>query len=544
MAHQTALRNYVTFAENMEKSHRYVHCALSFYRNVFHDVSLPAMQALALLVLHFRNMPKPGVSWSFSHQVLVRLTELQYHRDPDKIALPPHERTPLAKEMRKRVFHSVLGICVTTGCRVGLPAPWQFSHVDVPLPTALKDEELSADGILPKRSGSCDFYPSLHVSRQLPLITELYNNIISVRRPGNEYLKTVEALDAKIVAWRQHWDETIKHEKPEPFLQVATLLIESWTAEYQLTLHHPVCCTAASPEAMEKNLDSCHKAAKRLLQAFHTLNKYKGIDFTWHSTAAYAMGFGVTLYIYRRRKSPVTREQYQTICNELSGWMSLMAYADVVLKTNNHLQHIFQPRRHALEEEYRKLIIEPPTPVQVPQSSFAPVNGSALNSRVKVETTPQPAPKAINAAPPFEAMAQSSPAMHPSNSSSTPIYAGPPGPSFPATSWAQPPPLHAPEQYPPTSTVPQSYSSYQPTVLPTPTSQPGQYQQQIPVSLAPLLNNPNGVFASYAGPTQTATHTIVPLPDFSQMTFNQAHYYGDGTGSYAWPFIGLPPGQQ
>lgn len=332
IAHQTAVRNHRFSAEKFDDSHRYLHCALGYYRELHFDRSLASMQAMALIIIHFRNLPKPGISWAFCHKVLVRAIELEYHRDPDKIQLPEGESDALSKELRKRVFHSILGVCVTTGCRVGLPAPWQFQHIDIPLPKALKDSEISRFGISSDLSGHCDFWPCLHLAKLLPLLTELHNNIIAVRKPAAEYIRTVEVLNAKIVAWRQDWDESTKSEPKHVNLMVASLLFETWAAEYQLNLYHPVCCTSDDPDVIERHVDMCHKSAKRLLQSFHLLSsRYKGVDFTWHSTLAYATGFGVTLYVYKRKKAPVTLEQFEAMRNELKGWISLMAYADLVL---------------------------------------------------------------------------------------------------------------------------------------------------------------------------------------------------------------------
>ncbi len=544
LAYQTALRNHSTSAENIAKSHHFIHCALGFYRNIYHDTSLPAMQALSLLLVHFRNMPKPGVTWSFSNQILVRLIELQYHRDPDKIVLPQGEQTPLAKELRKRVFHSVLTICITTGCRVGLPAPWHFTQLDVPLPTALCDAEISDNGLLAERSGSCEFYPSLQLSRLLPLLTELHNNVVSVRRPEAVYLKTVEALNTKILAWRQHWDDSIKHETLHPNLQVATLLVEQWAAEFQMTLYHPAVCTSTSPDILERHLDICHKAARRILQAFHTLSsKYKGVDFTWHSTTAYAMGFGVTLHTYKKRKAPLTREQYQAISNELKGWMSLIAYADVVLKTNNHLQHVFQPRQQALEEEYRSLIIDSAKPASAPQQPLQNINGITPNPQLKNEQSTQPAPQATHLSQNSDHM-QQSPSMNTHHHSNGPVYVGPYR-SYPASPWTQPPP---PQSRPYTSASPVQHayphSPYpQQSPVQPPASQPPQYHQ-IPVSLASLLNNSNAGYANYPNISQGQTATVGPSADYSQMQFNQVHYYGDGSSSLNWPLITMPPGPQ
>lgn len=333
LAHQTAIRNHQHSAEKFEDCYRYLHYALGFYRELFIDPSIASMQTMALMMVQFRNLPKPGVSWMYSHKVLVRAIELNYHRDPDKTKLPPGEDDPLSKELRKRIFHSMLGICVTTGCRVGLPAPWQFQHIDLPLPRAIKDSEISKKGIISDLSGQCDFWPCIHLAKLLPLLTELHNYVHAVRKPAAEYTRILDALNTKITAWKQDWDDSIKSEPRHVNLVVATLLFETWAAEYQLNLYHPACCTSDDPEIQERNLDMCLKAARRLLQTFHLLSsKYKGVDFTWHSTSAYATGFGITLYYYRKRLARVSTEQFESIRNELSGWTSLMAYADLVLR--------------------------------------------------------------------------------------------------------------------------------------------------------------------------------------------------------------------
>lgn len=542
MMQQSAVRNHALFSEMYEKAHRMLHHALGFYRDVYHDVSLKAMQALALIVLYCRNLPKPGVTWSLSHQVLVRTIELQYHRDPDKVSLPPEQRNVLAKELRKRVFHAVLGVCVTTGCRVGSPAPWQFQHLDVPLPLLIKDSEISTGGLVAKRSGQCDYHPATHLSKQIPLLTELYNHVLSVRRPPADYLKIVEALNAKIIAWRQDWDETMKSEQPlHVNLNVATLLVEQWAAEYQLTLHHPACCTSNDPQVLDRHLDICHKAARRLLSTFHTLsNNYKGVDFTWHSTGPFAMAFGVTLYYYKRKLTQVSREQFEAMCNEFKGWMSLMAYADVVMKTGNHLQHIFRPRAQAVENEYRRLVVE--ATVSTPNSASQSINGLAQQPQIKVEPGSQShghsrttggsssGGNAGSFAPPSPA---------------TPF--GPPAlPASATPQWSQP---MVNLQYSQPSPLPQSYSAYaqapHSAISQGSPAHPGQqYLHQLPVSLAPILNNPQGAYASYAHPSQASTQTTgAPGAEYSMMNFSPTHYY-DSTGPISWPLITLPPGQQ
>ncbi|KIX93253.1 uncharacterized protein Z520_11109 [Fonsecaea multimorphosa CBS 102226] len=552
IAHQTAVRNHLHSAEKFEDSHRYLHYALGYYRELLHDRSLASMQAMALIIVHFRNLPKPGVSWTYCHQVLVRAIELEYHRDPDKIQLPEGENDPLSKELRIRVFHSILGICVTTGCRVGLPAPWQFQHIDVPLPRAIKDSEISKDGFAAELSGQCEFWPCLHLAKLLPLLTELYNNIIAVRKPAVEYLQCVEALNTKINAWRQDWDESTKNEPKHVNLSVATLLFETWAAEYQLNLHHPVCCTSDDPEVIERHLDICHKSAKRLLQSFHRLSsRYKGVDFTWHSTLAYATGFGITLYVYKRKKGPVTVEQFEAMRNELKGWTSLMAYADLVLRTGNHLQRQFQPRVQALEDECRRLLIEQPVKSNSAQSPLSPANlpnaggsmnveqsntllfreHSSPNTTMHRNSLPQPMYM------PSQGIAQSHPTSPLTHQQSQRQWSG----TFSFLS--QPlPPGHGHEQVSGvTSPIFTAFAQSPISGLSTSASMPA-----IPTSLASLLNDSGNLYMSY--PTPPQNHNSLGGGGLSrgadpQMAFSPNHYF-DGPGPMGWPLISMPPGHQ
>jgi hypothetical protein len=540
MLQQMGLRNHSMSADSFDKSHNLLHYALGHYREIYLDTSLRAMQALSLMVLYLRNLPKPGATWSFSHQVLVRTIELQYHRDPEKIILPPDERSVLDKELRKRVFHALLGVCVTTGCRVGLPAPWQFQHMDIPLPLEIRDMELTGADTSAKSSGKCDFRPAIHLSKQVPLLTELYNHVLSIRQPAAEYAKTVEALNTKIVAWRQDWDESMKTEQPLPVtLKVATLLIDQWFAEYQLTLHHPACCTSDDPHLIDRHQEICHRAAKRLLSAFHTLSKeYKGVDFTWHSIGPYAMAFGFTLYYYERRLGPGPREQFESMCNEFKGWMSLMAYADVVMRTGNYLQHVFRPRAQTLEDEYRKVVIDAPRPAPH-HANFQAVNGNMSRPQIKTEPSPLQSSSRVSTGPsptvagrrssvsigvpPFDISENHSPAVNPWSGHSN------------ATHYAE------------TSAVTTNYASYpqnppQAMAMGHQSAAPSQpYGQQIPVSLAPLLNGTSEGYKSYGHASSVITQTAGPATmDNSLMTFSPLHYY-EGV---AWPLITMPPGQQ
>lgn len=355
LQHQRAIRNQAD-AARIKDCYRYLHYSLGYFPDILKSDKVSAMQAMCMILLQFRNMPKPGYTWPLAQQMLIKCIDQDYHRDPEKIELPHEQQNSLAKELRKRVFHAVIGVCIATGCRLGRPAPWQFVKWDVPLPTALLDSEISLHGIQEQRSGQCKFWCAIQLAKLLPLYTELHNHILAVRREPREYLQTVDALKAKIDAWRAECDILSANEEHTYHVEIQTLLVEHWAAEFILNLYHPKVSPVQAPEVLERNLDVCHRAAKRMLTAFHTLSlKYKGADFTWHSVVAYTLGFSLTLHVYRRKRNlAMTQKQYNDIRNELAGWMSLCGTADIVLLTDSLLHKRFGPLVDQVQEELRQ----------------------------------------------------------------------------------------------------------------------------------------------------------------------------------------------
>lgn len=457
------------------------------------------MQALTFIIILTRNLPKPGFSWVLSHNILVRAIDLNYHRSPDEIILPDNQNNPLAKELRKRIFWTILGICVTTGTKVGKPAPWHFQHVDCPLPLAIQDNELSENGLVASRSGKCDFWIALYLFKLLPLLTELYNHAISVRAPPAEYVRIIESLDARIIAWRQNWDKCISIEAPDPNLEVQTLHIETWAAEFQIILHHPKLCTAKVAEVQDKNMEVCLKSARRLLASFQVLSdRFKGADFTWHSTVAYALGFGATLQSFRNRPDQVSAKAFDAMKNEFKGWLRVMSIADLVLRTDNHLYHAFEPRVKKLETEYQNHLV-------AFEAYHDYQNGLQGNSLLQKHETQQPQLKHEYQPQPLQ---QSQPYTH-----------SPPGPQH----QPPPPPPPMPQQSPYNGYPPPQGQAYPPFQTP-------QYTQQVPQSLAALLNQP----ANQQGPTPYMPYaTTVPAP--AMMHFAENGYWTDVNGNAVWP---------
>lgn len=343
MAHQDGIRNHQLLNRKMEQAYSCFHAALYNYSELAALETMEAMQALAMLLVLFRNMPKPGFTWRFAQLVLSRAIELNYHRNPERIRLPVDQQNPLAHELRKRVFLSILSICVTTGCRIGRPSPSQYGHWDVPLPRILLDDEISEEGVVSQLSGRCDYRPCIQLVRLLPLFTELFDYVLSTRRPGEEYLKIVDILQSKIDKWRQEWTVVTANDVKNGYYDVVTCLIHSWHAEFRLYLYHPSVCTSTLPHAQVKTQRACLQAARDLLATAQKLIHIKSADFTWHSMVAYALGCGFYAHWFRKYTGYLSDDDHKKICNDFAGWRSLMYYADLVMCTDNFMKSIFDP---------------------------------------------------------------------------------------------------------------------------------------------------------------------------------------------------------
>ncbi|KAF7506911.1 hypothetical protein GJ744_011152 [Endocarpon pusillum] len=355
-AYQMATRNPQMRQEKLAESNRLYHYALSFYPELLLGDSLADMQALALFLVHARNLPKPGNSWSLSSMILARAIELGYHRSSNKIVLPPNQRNMLAIELRKRVFWSILGIQVTIAVKMGRPMAISPKDMDVELPQAILDSEITDQGFLP-RSGNCDFWGHIFLSKKLPLLMDLYENVILVRKSAAEYHQDIGDLDAQITKWRHDWDvETASQTKNGSF-KIATHLIGIWYAEFRIILHHPRLCTSQLAEVHEKNLDICLEASRSMLgDVMSLILDFKGPDFTWHFVSGYVLAMGMAMHVYGKRREHQTAETLSKMKRELQQWLFVIKSADYFMRSGDHLIEFLQPRAQQCLEDAQNVV--------------------------------------------------------------------------------------------------------------------------------------------------------------------------------------------
>jgi Fungal specific transcription factor domain len=326
--YQMAIRNPTMREEKLAESNRLYHYSLSFYPELILGDSLANMQALALILVHARNLPKPGNSWSLSSMVLARAIELDYHRSSDKIVFPADQRNALAIELRKRVFWSILGIQVTIAVKMGRPMAISPNDMDVELPHAILDSDLTDQGVL-ARSGTCDFWGHIFLSKKLPLLINLYENVILVRKSDIEYHRDLDGLDAQIIKWRRDWDHETANQTKNGSYRIATHLVDVWYTEFRIILHHPRLCTSEVADVREKNLDVCLDASRIMLRnVMSMIRDFKGPDFTWHFVSGYVLALGMAMHVYNKRREHFDAETLNKMKVELQEWLFVMRSAD------------------------------------------------------------------------------------------------------------------------------------------------------------------------------------------------------------------------
>lgn len=257
---------------------------------------------------------------------------------------------------------------------------------------------------------------------------------------------------------------------------------------------------------MERNLELCHKAAIRMLSNFHKLSKrYKAADFTWHSTVAYTLGFGTALHTYRKRAGQLSQEQFDAMKNEFAGWMSLMAYADLVLRTNNHLQRCFDPLVKEIQAQcgghsLGRSSVDGTT-------SGGPFTHINAVQGVKPERSPQPGVRQRSSLDLSNLQGGSNPQMN----------LGLVGPMQGQHNFHNPTPFSATQ-----NNIAMGSYGISPNVASFP---------PLPMSLAPLLNEPSpGDMPQYSQPIAMVQQ------DVSMMY--QPQLYTENTATYMWPIQG------
>ena len=321
-----------------QSSNFHYHYALGHFAELMASHTLADVQALALLCVHVRNLPKPGASWMLTSITLNLAIELGLHRSAKNWA-PTVKRSVLEIETRKRVFWSINWILVLVGGSLGRPMALKAEDWDVEMPEMIDDELLSEDGIDRSRPGRCNFLVGIQNFKIIPIYMDLYSNIYAVKRNPHSYEATVRSLERRISDFIKQWPRELVDES-SPEKEVARVHLQYlyiWQLHIRLLLRHPSLSLSSSPAFNAESLTVCLDVSKQILQRVRTLQYYKSLDVTWQTGGLFVLTIATTIYGHWERRNQLNTQMLNELRQDLSEWVSIMADMDTHLGKENSL---------------------------------------------------------------------------------------------------------------------------------------------------------------------------------------------------------------
>jgi hypothetical protein len=316
------------YAQLNDLSNKHYHWSLSKFFDLAASQTVTAVQALAMIVAHTRNFPKPGCSWLIASYAFVRAIELNLHR----AVQIPGGGTTLDYEVRKRVWWAILGILCTLNGRLGKPMPISPEEYDVEFPIAINDEYLGEDGILdPSKIGQCNYHVGLMGFKVVPLFMEMYSKIYSVRRDPSVYVQVVTQLEEALRNLMDDMPDELRPEKCQPVNQMFALYTQAFCLEFTLCLRHPSVCPTDDPKICAENTRICEETARKLLKVVGSLVKMKSLDTTWYQLAVYVAAIFSSLVAHWQRRFETTAYEVVTLRDEMSRWLHVIGEIGILL---------------------------------------------------------------------------------------------------------------------------------------------------------------------------------------------------------------------
>jgi hypothetical protein len=308
-------------AQLNELSNKHYHWSLSKFFDLAASQAVTAVQALAMIVSHTRNFPKPECSLTMASYAFGKAIEMNLHRAV-KI---PGGGTTIANEVRKRVWWAVVAILATLNGRLGRPMPISVEEFDVDFPLAINDEYIGEEGILdPSKIGHCNYNVGLTGFKITPLYIEMYSKLYSVRRDPSKYLQVVSQLEEALRDLLDNLPDELRVEKCQQPNQIFALYTQAFCLEFTLCLRHPSVCLTDDPKICADNTRICEDTARKLLKVVGSLYKFKSLDTTWYQQAVYIGAIFSTLVAHWQRRYETTAFEIVTLREDMSLWLNII----------------------------------------------------------------------------------------------------------------------------------------------------------------------------------------------------------------------------
>lgn len=308
-------------AQLNELSNKHYHWSLSKFFDLAASQSLTAVQAMAMIVAHTRNFPKPGCSSIIANFAFMKAVELNLH----KAVKIPGGGTTLENEVRKRVWWAILGVLITLNGRLGRPMPISLEEFDVDFPIAIKDEYLGENGVLDaSKIGHCDYHVGLMGFKVTPLFMEMYSKIYGMRRDPSRYVQVVRELEQAMNHLLENLPDELRVDKCKPSNRIFALYTQAFCLEFQLCLRHPSVCMTDDPKICAENTRICEDTARKLLKVVGSLLSLKSLDTTWYQLAVYVAAIFSSLVAHWQRRYETTAHQVSSLREEMSLWLKVI----------------------------------------------------------------------------------------------------------------------------------------------------------------------------------------------------------------------------
>ena len=303
-------------------SNKHYHWSLSKFFDLAVAQTVTTAQALAMLVAHTRNFPKPGCSSTIAQFALYKAIELNLHR---AVKLPGGG-TNLEIEMRKRVWWAILGVMTTLNGRRGRPMPITLEDFDVEFPLAIPDECLDQGGVLDtSKIGHCNYQIGLMGFRVVPLFMEMYANIYSVRRDPSKYVDVVRELEEGMQTLFDDLPDELNPETCKQSERMFALYAQAFRLEFSLCLRHPSVSMTNDAKFCSENTRICEESAKKLLKVVGELLRMKSLDTTWYQLAVYVAAIFSTLVAHWERRYSISVYEVTALRGDMVMWLEVIA---------------------------------------------------------------------------------------------------------------------------------------------------------------------------------------------------------------------------
>ncbi|TKX23265.1 transcriptional activator-like protein 7 [Elsinoe australis] len=333
MLYQYAVRNPVAAEFNWSDHYRY---ALSFFIDIYRENSLPALQALAMVVLVMRAFPKPGAVWIVSVSVVGKAVEMGLHRSVNAWQTSETKLDPHDIEMRKRVFWSILLPHITVGARLGRPFMVRLEDFDVELPEVINDN-LPDEEDLPEHR-KCSFLPGVNAFKFLVVQLQMYSSLYTIRPVRHSYEDVQKKLSKEIDVWFQSMPPELtgtEHTSLED--RGYKIYMDFGHQNLRLLLYHPSLLPKPDAELMSRNLDVCLDASSKLLVIAQEMRQYQILDTTWFNSSFFMAAMFTTLFAYSERKDRISSAEFKQLKSEMDQWIDIMGDIGQLLGSGTRL---------------------------------------------------------------------------------------------------------------------------------------------------------------------------------------------------------------